>query len=270
MSVLDNNTNEKFFRMALEESSIPHTLYKYCSAERALQILNNHSVMFSSHHDFNDPFDCAIDIDGHNTFEEWKEYLQKHGFTDIKADILAHEILSDAAKASCIIRESYYKALSQMGILCLTVRNDNLLMWAHYSNNHQGVCLRFDISKDVSTFCFPKRVYYSDDYPRLNYLRSYLNNDINTHLAIWHKSRDWAYEEEYRVVMPNCTGLIPFQKKALTGIIFGCQCSKENKENIIKTIHEKSYPKVELLEARINTKQYKLDIVTQELIKKRK
>ena len=222
MSALDKNTKEAFLRIALKEKSIPQTLYKYCSAERALQILNNHSVMFSSHHEFNDPFDCAVDIDGHNTFEEWKQYLQNQGLPDIDAGILAHEIMSDEARASSTIRESYYKALSQMGILCLTVRNDNLLMWAHYCNNHQGVCVRFDISKDLSTFCFPKRVYYSDDYIRLNYLRSYLDNDLNTHIAIWHKSSDWAYEEEYRVVIPNFHGLKLFEKEALTGIIFGC------------------------------------------------
>lgn len=247
--------------MVLKENSIPQTLYKYCSADRALQILNNHSVMFSSHRVFNDPFDCAVDIDGHNTFEEWSQYLQKQGLSDISARDLAHEILSDPVKASRTIKESYNKALAGMGILCMTVRNDNLLMWAHYSNNHQGVCLRFDISKDLLTFCFPKRVYYSDDYPRLNYLRSYLDNELNTHIAIWHKSSDWAYEEEYRVVMPNYTGLVSFQKEALTGIIFGCQCTEEDKNKIRKAISDNSYPNVELMEARMNAKQYKLDIM---------
>ena len=33
-----------------------------------------------------------------------------------------------------------------LGILSLTTDNKNLLMWSHYTNNHKGYCLEFDLN----------------------------------------------------------------------------------------------------------------------------
>ena len=76
--LLEEN-RRNILRQAVGNNQIPRILYKYCSRERALQIIGNHSIMFSSFTAFNDPFDCAVTIDGHNTPEEWHTYLSMQG-----------------------------------------------------------------------------------------------------------------------------------------------------------------------------------------------
>ena len=48
---------------------------------------------------------------------------------------------------------------------------DNLLLWAHYSASHTGVCLKFDITKDEDLFALTFAVKYSKDYPKFDYLK---------------------------------------------------------------------------------------------------
>lgn len=262
MSSLNNKQREDYFRMLLKGGKIPAVLYKYCSVERAMQILGNHSIMFSSCTDFNDPFDCAVYIDGNNSFDEWKQYLMRQGLSDSDAECRAYLILEDPADAARTISEAYQRAIREMGILCLSGINDNILMWSHYSDFHKGVCLRFDISKDLETFCFPLKVIYNNEYIKLNFIQSYLRNDQDIHIALWHKSKDWEYENEYRVINSVAHGLKTFKKDALTGIIFGCQCSDKDRKKIKEKMRRVSYPNIVLMEAVKSKSQYKLEINT--------
>jgi hypothetical protein len=43
------------------------------------------------------------------------------------------------------------------GLLCFSESWDHLLMWSHYANKHQGICLGFDVDDK-----FVARVKYSD------------------------------------------------------------------------------------------------------------
>jgi hypothetical protein len=43
------------------------------------------------------------------------------------------------------------------GLLCFSESWDHLLMWSHYANKHQGICLGFDVDDK-----FVARVEYSD------------------------------------------------------------------------------------------------------------
>jgi len=254
------NTTEEFLRIALKQKQIPSILYKYCSVKTALLILGNNSVKFSTCKEFNDPFDCAIAIDGNNTYQEWRDYLIQQGASSVDAEILASKITSDPIQAERTIVEGHKRAIDEMGIFCMTTKNDNILMWSHYADFHKGVCLEFDISKDLKTFLLPRKVVYSNDYPKLNYIQSYLKNELKMHLALWHKSKDWEYEDEFRAIKPNKSGLIQFQKSSLTGIIFGCKCGEEKRKEIAKMVREKLFPNVKLKEASMSRAQYKLDI----------
>ena len=262
MTPLSIKQRENYFRMLLKEGKVPTILYKYCSVERALQILDNHSIMFSSYTAFNDPFDCAVYIDGNNSSDEWKEYLIQQGLLPLDAECKAHLILENPAEAASIVSKAYLRAIKEMGILCLSSINDNILMWSHYSDFHKGVCLRFDVSKDLKTFNFPLKVIYNNEYIKLNYIQSYLRNDQDIHIALWHKSKDWEYENEYRIIDSVEHGLKTFKKEALTGIVFGCQCSDENRNKIKKKIREVSYLNIALMEAVKSKTQYKLEINT--------
>lgn len=43
-----------------------------------------------------------------------------------------------------------------MGVVCLSEHGDDILMWSHYSDGHQGFCLEFDRERlEAWKFCQP-------------------------------------------------------------------------------------------------------------------
>ena len=54
----------------------------------------------------------------------------------------------------------------KLGILCLSERRDDILMWSHYASSHCGVCLEFDTKR--MPFEKAGAVNYCEKYPVLN------------------------------------------------------------------------------------------------------
>jgi hypothetical protein len=79
---------------------------------------------------------------------------------------------------------------------CLTANPRSILMWTHYADNHRGICLEYGCGK--SEFGIAVKVVYTDEYPlwRPHQLGEILDILIT-------KSNVWAYEEEYRLVIPR-------------------------------------------------------------------
>ena len=187
--------------------------------------------------------------------------------------------------------EAYNYLLEKIKVSCLTTHNDNTLMWSHYADKHQGICIEYDISniykrKEVIL----KKIKY---HTKMNRYNSFTSNDdltirnfvLDEYTEINYiiesftiKSKEWEYEDEYRILFydeknenPNGT-LINLPIKS---ICFGVQTSKEDKElvyNLVKSINEKNrnkngkkYKRIKLYEAhlddnelfKINIKPYK-------------
>lgn len=185
--------------------------------------------------------------------------------------------------------EAYNYLLEKIKVSCLTTHNDNTLMWSHYADKHQGICIEYDISniykrKEVIL----KKIKY---HTKMNRYNSFTSNDdltirnfvLDEYTEINYiiesftiKSKEWEYEDEYRILFydeknenPNGT-LINLPIKS---ICFGVQTSKEDKElvyDIVNFINLKNeniekYKKIELYEAhlydnelfKINIKPYK-------------
>src|SRR5512135_205937 len=85
------------------------------------------------------------------------------------------------------------------GILSLTESYDNLLMWAHYADEHRGVVVEIETSDPAFLEPDPDRqdpreVRYSFSRPRLSVDDQVLLDVFFT------KSPQWEYEREYRIV----------------------------------------------------------------------
>lgn len=125
----------------------PATLFKYYpdNLERLAAIKAN-KMWYSAPSVFNDVFDCDIAIDKKEIFNsillmcpdrrgiragspKWKE-LQS---------IVHQEIRS--------LRSTWDTLRTQTGISCLSESEKSLLMWAHYANNHHGICVEYDLLK---------------------------------------------------------------------------------------------------------------------------
>ena len=248
---------EDLVRYAIEQGQMPRYLYKYWSASSVIRFLGNHKIMFSQYTDFNDPFECAANIDANNSAIEWADFLASQGVGADEIHNIVSNIIADSDEAAKTIKDAVHKTIIDSGIFCMTPKPNNLLMWAHYADQHKGACIKFDLLKDVTTFNFPKSVDYSDDYYSYNYLRE----QGKASMAIWHKSKEWAYEEEFRIVKPTFHGLIEVKPDAVVEVIFGCRCSAADENAIRAAAGTGVYDNLVFRHATMSSSKYQLDII---------
>ena len=169
------------------------------------------------------------------------------------------------------------EAARSVGVLSLSATNDNLLMWAHYTEQHTGFAIGFDTTRDAWVEWVrlnappgePFEMIYSDTRP------APLNITDTTPEHIWYtKSKAWKYEQEWRVTRwtPKApqtatrddgskVPLFPFPPEALSQIIFGCRASDVLQGEILEIITKPPYARVTWAQAEIDSDEFKLNIV---------
>jgi len=273
-------------------------LYKYLSQAR-LSVLRDAQIRFSSPISLNDPFEIkpnitalANDADLVENFEGMATRIIIEEYQNNKTNLSLDEFLRLAShnipnvkrefpalvsRFMPQIRETFHSAmLRSIGILCLSEIKDSLLMWAHYSDSHQGYVLEFDSESNFfdqrdgeNDFRFLHQVQYSKQRP------SFVLKNIKGFSPFIQKSDEWSYKGEWRMLMPlamadNVIGdgpsaihLYNFPRDAISKVIVGCKAKKETTEEIIDTIRSNAeYRSVEIVRATLDEQEYKLNFVT--------
>lgn len=245
---------KKILGDGVKKGQIPEHLYMYSSIDSAKKILENSQLWMSSFDSFNDPFEFSFTLNNDYTKEEFTKWFCNASKTDNR--MIARNLFSNKEKVDNTIKKVIQKTLKGYGIKCFTTNYDNLLMWAHYANNHEGVCFKFDIQKDVDFFQDLLQVVYDDTYTQLNYIKS----QNNTAEILRHKSEAWKYEEEWRVLkLGKAKQLVGFSRDSLVQIIFGCRCNDQ--VEIQKMCSKHGFDSVQFSKAEKANDSYKL-IVT--------
>jgi hypothetical protein len=200
-------------------STNSYRLFKYRSLSEdgrkyTSRIITDGQIYYAAPKQFNDPFDCqfCINMEGAplNEFE-----LSKRD--EIKA-IAENRLWEETNKS--------------FSVLALSELDDNLLMWSHYSDSHAGICLELTFliceklhqvrySDDREPFFFADFLEQDRDFER------YRNGILSTFTL---KSSHWAYEKEWRCIDFDGPGERPMPEGMLSGIIFGCRTSDEDKQ----------------------------------------
>jgi hypothetical protein len=124
-------------------------------------------------------------------------------------------------------------------------------MWAHYSGQHTGACLKFEVTREVDSPLLSARpVVYRDEPPSLPskdaYVTSLLAGDDSDWDWDWWfdefyyvKSTPWSYEREWRVVrhtlyqeIPQYTD-VPFDARQLAAVLLGTATTEVDAASII-------------------------------------
>lgn len=187
--------------------------------------------------DFNDPFDAQLKYTTAGTKDERIKFvagmiqrcdpIKSIQFCETRArELVQNRSEQDFQNAvDGMVEED---AANHFGILSLTEKKDDLLMWAHYGDKHRGFCLEF--RADESFFREVTKVTYVDTYPEINFLNRTNENIVRFHST---KGKQWEYEQEWRgFSIKHGKGLHKFQPDALTGIIFGLLMPNENQQKI--------------------------------------
>jgi hypothetical protein len=243
------------------------------SIEHLRVIIVRSLLRLSSPDDFNDPFEMSAHWVIEGTTKErverftalMKEQMPRANFKERERAVLKL-METPAADLLPIVRGSYTRQRHTFGICCFAGRDPaNVLMWSHYADEHRGICLQFELAKDLLVLMRAISVDYIDEYPTLNWIHpSEVHDGIGS--TFTRKHTRWKYEGEHRILLEGqARTYLKFDPSALTGIIFGCRADEEVKGCVGSLLEERAgrgMPPVELYYARQNTQRYELDITS--------
>ncbi|UWX60473.1 DUF2971 domain-containing protein [Chryseobacterium oranimense] len=217
------------------------SLFKFKSAKtiedltRDIQTIMNDEIWFSGVEYLNDPFEKVYST---KTLEEYKgiELIVTDFFIPYKEHI-----------------EKYFE---QVGILSLCEENTNLVMWSHYSDNHRGYCIEYNLNSNTinqlnfenDDEVFLMEVEY-EDTPI-----DFLSLPSSFQFYLRRKSKLWEYENELRYISSK-KGLHKIPSDSIKAIYLGANINKIVKEAIIKLCMDK---KINLYQSTLSNNSYTL------------
>ena len=142
----------------------PSSLYKYYSdRQEKLETVKHNKMWYSAPCNFNDVFDCDMSMDEEGIFQSILQmYPDKRGIRE--GSPIWRDLLKTCRQQIRTFQSSYDILKSRMGISCLSESDDSLLMWAHYANNHCGICVEYELLEINRQLGFsPVPIIYSDD-----------------------------------------------------------------------------------------------------------
>ncbi|WP_434120395.1 DUF2971 domain-containing protein [Pseudomonas fortuita] len=225
----------------------PPYLYKYQSVtQHSLLSLVQNTVWMSTPASFNDPFDCAINLDSKKLAESVSHAVGIASQGKVVDSSLEQPKPEDEA-AYLQLRESLRAQMQSIGVLCLSETPDEILMWSHYAENHKGFCVEYRVDDACVLKKLAQPVRYTDTYPSLS-LKN-LPGDAEENfidVCVHTKAKQWSYEREWRALAP--TGGKLYQAPAqVSAIIFGARMSGVQKREIHELL--RFIPGIEFREA---------------------
>lgn len=203
-------------------------LYKYRPfSARALEMLIKRQVYFAAADKLNDPYDCRISI------------RQALADAITGAESSGNQALQDRLQKLRKIDHVYErieKDVGAVGVLSLVTCPTNVVIWAHYAENHRGFCARFRFSEKFTTHRNDEQivgldqVVYSAGNPFSDFFAEFAAaKEPPSWDEFWQsllsismvaKAEPWSYEGEVRI-MRRSSGLVSFAPSELVEIVLG-------------------------------------------------
>ena len=252
----------------------PPRLYKYLNyyepdkTEWTQRLFMNNEIYFAAPKDFNDPFDSVIRISRPKSQTERERFLRewvRKSLPHIPEQIADRQVKGSVAIGDDIphmdeiCEKLTYDAQQWNAVFCMTEKNDSILMWAHYADQHTGFCLEFETNTPL--FSRVRPVIYAGDLPKQDLVELLAVNVQQLPLYLVTKAKDWEYEKEWRLADPGSgAGPQEYPAESLTGVILGCRMDEKNRKQIQEWCRDRDRPP-ELFEAKEKRTEYGLDII---------
>jgi hypothetical protein len=205
-SALKNNSNNQKYYF----EPIPLILYKYGKFKSyQMENIEREEISFSPIGDFNDLYDSTIHVNP--KYDEIKK---------LKTSIATDEIISSTINVAKKFNEKkremdlQYLSFSPMYASCFSKIETSVLMWSHYSDEHQGICLGYNFNslsdKDILKQSIFNVMYSDKPVDLFEYMQStYAGGkkvpdeeiDIGLGIAMLTKAAYWEYEHEWRILL---------------------------------------------------------------------
>lgn len=277
---------------------LPASLFKYCPPER-VDILEGLKIRFSQPAVFNDIFECLPGSDRETNFDAaflsfargLQSQIDSHPEWDLKTRRALEREEARKFEKWCkrekekghhyrLCEEVQLRSSAIMGILCLSGKWDNVLMWSHYTDEHKGFVIEF-ASSDPFFGPTVSKVKYSQERPLLGNR----SDGWNDPALFETKSKDWEYEDEYRkfeyfgkkrqlpngnmlVEFPDATAidtrnwpvrLLDIPPLAIRRIILGFRIADETKTRLFGALKREQLKHVECSQATPHRNQFLME-----------
>lgn len=215
-------------------------LYKYRPDDiYTIKLLCEQRLHFSHPFDFNDPFDCkplcVKDVSDEDIIDQFKRNFPKPIAELVKTNIGSIQNKIKNGDVQNLVNGT----LNWNYVCCFSYNADIPAMWAHYAQNHYGLCLGFD--KEIGGAFLESRikgvVRYTDQQTEFDWTKlDPFPRGNETKNFFFEKAKEWEYEQEYRVVIPHSIAEIApdtydsFKKEALVAMFFGLRMPKERQD----------------------------------------
>ena len=224
--------------------------------------LEQNMLYFNDPENFNDPFDCKISTTHEGTKKDWYNFVLRNPQFNVEPTIIYQWIEAGVLKLKRnSIKKIYMVNKSKIGnasweeifnkrphrVCCFSAKKLNILMWSHYAENHQGICLCFKTHKkgDEHSLTLDSKsrplfkVCYDGEMPQpINTLVE--GGYLELMKFFLTKYTDWNYEEEYRIpILRNefeQDYTKKFRKEDLEGVIFGLNAKPVKVKEIYEII----------------------------------
>jgi hypothetical protein len=259
--------NINYTPKVFKELDLPNIICKYRKWEgHHKTILTNRELYFSSPSRFldNDPVDCRIPIRYDLLTRKEKHYWLFNMFKKHRPEANENHIFKHTLKISKdpLTKEFcnkwnnvfYNDINAQIGILSLTIKDDDFLMWNTYADKHSGICVRY--KKKMLEFMGGGGYcnYYHDKQEPI--IKPVEENIVQFTKQTFYKRKKYEFEQEYRVLSLQFKGIDDGQRKFIIppecfdSIIIGANMPEENIHEI-KEIAKKSLTNIPLMKASI-------------------
>ena len=244
----------------MKPKNLPTTIFKFrdWNAKYGRDPLEKLALYFSSPASFNDPFDSKIKYN-YSLFndEERNGYIQKllskgkQNFDNLSIP-LSHQnrvqiiemMMNDNAKFQTWAEELEEDVINKMiGIISFSLQWKNVLMWSHYAKHHSGYCIGLNEAKLRNTGKIEHGgiVNYSpvNKFPSIHPM---MNQNESFYRKFFTKSKDWHYEEEYRIVNffhtdksnDSSSRLLKYNADFIDEVTLGIKMNESDRKEIIE------------------------------------
>ncbi len=244
-------------------------LYKYLNIAGGRMMLGNRTLQYTNASQLNDPFDC------HPKLIDYSD-VPDNVRSDVPKEWWQEKYENDAINKR-----------NDTWLTCFSKVNDSILMWAHYCNNHSGICVGLDMEKvppmrgEIYVEPVEIEVQYTD----------ILNRPDGYRKADWQyqwrtKAKEWEYEQEVRLVIPNPSPeyaaftsdqeeetrknmhkewkrkeihhYVSLPPECFKSVYFGFKIDDAEKKKIIRYVHEKLNPHINLYKMQVDADEFRL------------
>lgn len=150
-------------------------------------------------------------------------------------------------------RHVWEDVLPALRVFSVAERLDNLLMWAHYADEHRGAVFEFRVSAEIDNpLCVAAQVTYHATPPSLFTQEEFLGHWFGT--GSWDRSRTnltryvlakgsaWRHEREWRVWFPTESASgepyedVSLCANELAAVYIGCRIRESDRDHILRLL----------------------------------